>query len=760
MKPGESQVWSIVDMGNDPHYDVAFINNANQAAQVMWVVAADGEPLTRPEPVTDLKLSPGKRYSFIVSVPNTAAAGSTFSFRQLGFFDGDGQWPATPLTTVKVQGSPVTPFQIPQQLTPPHNAFHDLSNEPITEHRVAVFDQNPEQGPSTFSINGQTFPNPPVFQARIGTTEEWTIKNMSHSIHVFHTHQNNFQIMSMNGVRVPADGTPVVIPNVSFPPTGTQNEILVGGGLEDVVDIPAFNPVTNQPGEVVLRMQFKDFTGKYVYHCHIVDHEDNGMMAIVNVSPNDPVFAVGAGENAPPLVHVYDSLTGNLKTSFLAFDPQVVTGGVSVAVANLFGDNRQQIIVGAGPGSLPLVRVFDENGTPLPGILGNGFLAFSDLFRGGVNVAAGDLDSDGIQEIIVGEGAALNGEPRIRAFDVTNGSTLLDFLAFESSFHGGVRVAAGDVVGNGRVQIIAGRGPGSTPEVKVFRADTHVMADVLAFDQTFHGGVFVATGWVKGFAYQDVIVGAGPGLSLVRVLSNLSPQDNGANDSVTLTQWNQVSVAGFTTGLHVGSSFDASGSGDDLLAAPGPFHSPTVSVFRTGTLAPVRSFQAFGSTFTRGVNFGAIDRDGDASGGAGGAGGGGESDGLAGQVVSLIPRSSVRPPWSHGPHPVGHGVGLRPRRSGPSPNGTVVSGDYADLLLLADHWSHTGGIFSAGGATGDLLLSGYGSAALLGATGVNLAGHLLMTSSSTFLGTMPARMAMTLQEATVMPGTGGDMKPG
>jgi hypothetical protein len=90
----------------------------------------------------------------------------------------------------------------------------------------------------------------------------------------------------------------------------------------------------------------------------------------------------------------------------------------------------------------------------------------------------------------------------------------------------------------------------------------------------------------------------------------------------------------------------------------------------------------------------------------------------------------------------------------------VLSGNYTDLLLLADHWSHTGGILSVGGATGDLLLSGYGNAALLGATGLNLAGHLLMTSGLTLSGTVPANMAMTPQEAAVMPGTGGDMKPG
>jgi hypothetical protein len=424
--------------------------------------------------------------------------------------------------------------------------------------------------------------------------------------------------MSVNGTRIPADGTPVFIPNYSYPGAGLsppsnqnpQGENVVGGGLVDTIDIPAMDPVTGKPGTVVIRTLFRDFTGKYVYHCHIVDHEDGGMMANINVVPQDPIYAAGAGD--APLVNVYDSLTGDLKTSFQPFNPDTVEGGVNVAVANLYGDNRQQIIVGAGPGSPPLVRVFDENGNPLPGILGQGFLAYDNSFRGGVNVAAGDINADGIQEIITGEGTASNSEPRIRAFSGLDGKMLLDFLAFEQSFQGGVTVAAEDIAGNGRIQIIAGRGPGGTPEVKVFRAsDQYVMADFLAFDQSFKGGVFVATGWIKGFSFADVIVGAGPGSSQVRIFSSnltaMGPMMD-LNNTVDLAKWNQISVPGFTTGLHVAGRFDADGTGDDLLVAPGPSNAPTVAIYKTNTLASDGTFQAFPPSHKGGVNFGASGR--------------------------------------------------------------------------------------------------------------------------------------------------------
>src|SRR5205823_3341490 len=100
--------------------------------------------------------------------------------------------------------------------------------------------------------------------------------------------------------------------------------------------------------------------------------EDMGMMGIVNVVPDDPITATGSPEGTAPQVTIYDQATGQEKTSFLAFDPNLYQGGVRVAVANLYGDDRQQIIVGASSGNLPMVRVFDAaTGMPLPGLLGS-----------------------------------------------------------------------------------------------------------------------------------------------------------------------------------------------------------------------------------------------------------------------------------------------------------------------------------------------------------------------------------------------------
>ena len=91
---------------------------------------------------------------------------------------------------------------------------------------------------------------------RLGTVEEWTLINNSTSEHPFHIHINDFQVMSINGHPYNAHG------------------------LQDTVVIPA------KGGRVVIRQPYEDFTGKFVFHCHVIFHEDRGMMAVVQVLKN------------------------------------------------------------------------------------------------------------------------------------------------------------------------------------------------------------------------------------------------------------------------------------------------------------------------------------------------------------------------------------------------------------------------------------------------------------------------------------------
>ena len=111
---------------------------------------------------------------------------------------------------------------------------------------------------------------------RLGTTEEWTLLNKTPMPHPFHIHVNPFQVMSINDV----------------PYTAHSHE--------DVVSVPPrFNcdgakPPNCTPGKVVIRQRYEDFHGWFVFHCHILGHEDQGMMM------NVQVLAPGDVEGPPP----------------------------------------------------------------------------------------------------------------------------------------------------------------------------------------------------------------------------------------------------------------------------------------------------------------------------------------------------------------------------------------------------------------------------------------------------------------------------
>jgi hypothetical protein len=227
------------------------------------------------------------------------------------------------------------------------------------------------------------------------------------------------------------------------------------------------------------------------------------------------------GRAIGPRVSVFDGATGQLLHSFLAFDREF-TGGVRVAAGDVDGDGVADIITGAGPelgptGPNPLgpaVRVFDGG----EGTIKLDFLAYDASFRGGVFVAAGDLRGDRLADIITGPGAGSG--PLVRVFDGRDGSRIGSFLAGSPDFRGGLVVAAGDINGDGRAEILTGAGPGGQPRVKIFRgAGGELLADFLALPPLFRGGTFVAAGDVDGDGRADILTGVGTGLPLVQLFA-------------------------------------------------------------------------------------------------------------------------------------------------------------------------------------------------------------------------------------------------
>jgi serralysin len=204
----------------------------------------------------------------------------------------------------------------------------------------------------------------------------------------------------------------------------------------------------------------------------------------------DLVTGAGAGgaSHVRVLSRAPDASLGEL-ASFLAY-PIGFTGGVTVAAGDVDGDGRADIITGTGPGGASHVRVFRWNPDGSLTELAS-FLAYPPGFIGGVFVAAGDVDDDGRADVITGAG--LGGGSHVEVFSGADGSLRRSFFAYDPGLLSGVRVAASDIDGDGRADIITGPGPGGGPEVRVFGGATGgLLLSLFAYDPGLTTGLFVA----------------------------------------------------------------------------------------------------------------------------------------------------------------------------------------------------------------------------------------------------------------------------
>jgi hypothetical protein len=236
------------------------------------------------------------------------------------------------------------------------------------------------------------------------------------------------------------------------------------------------------------------------------------------------LMAVGADAGGGPQVRVFDFTTGKQLFNFYAYAP-TFSGGVRVAVGDVTGDGVPDVITAPGGGGGPQIKVFD--GTT--GALVRNFFAFSPSFTGGVNVAAGDVNGDGVADIITA--AAAGGGPQVKVFDGKTGAVLANFYAYSAAFTGGVRVAAGDFNQDGKVDIVTAPGAGGGPHVKIFNAAAFgpvgtvpgLINQFFAFAPTFTGGVYLAAnGDITGDGKTDLVVSTGSGAGEVKVIDGSS----------------------------------------------------------------------------------------------------------------------------------------------------------------------------------------------------------------------------------------------
>lgn len=213
------------------------------------------------------------------------------------------------------------------------------------------------------------------------------------------------------------------------------------------------------------------------------------------------------------------SLDGSARLLSL-IDPYPLTaGGVRVAVGDVTGDGFEDVVTVPGPGQPALVKIYD--GAKLPNgqvIEVNEFYAFGKDFTKGAYVAVGQTDPLTFRkEIIIGAGTG--GPPVVRVFDSTStgvAAPLRETFAYVSTFTGGVRVASADCNNDGRDDVITAAGPGGGPHVKIIDAflfdPNQPIDEFFAYDATFLGGVYVAAGELDGVpTRKDIVTGAGEG---------------------------------------------------------------------------------------------------------------------------------------------------------------------------------------------------------------------------------------------------------
>lgn len=255
MRPGEVQRWRIIHAGWQD--DIFFELEKHQ----LHAIARDGIPLaeiglTPPPAPTDpakMLLAPGQRVDVLVK----AGEPGTYALRALPNDQGYAS-PTGPLARIVVAGDPL-PMNLPAALPKP--AHRSIADDEITGRREVRFSAtHPEKGATehwqefSFMIDGKTFDPKRIDQRlKLGAVEEWTVINEHKDDHVFHIHVNDFELTKVNGVPLPK---PIWL---------------------DTAILPRY-------GSITFRTRFEDFTGIFMMHCHMMNHEELGMMQTVEVT--------------------------------------------------------------------------------------------------------------------------------------------------------------------------------------------------------------------------------------------------------------------------------------------------------------------------------------------------------------------------------------------------------------------------------------------------------------------------------------------
>jgi FtsP/CotA-like multicopper oxidase with cupredoxin domain len=587
-KAGQTEIWVLANVSDFAYMNVQLTETATGRHPPLAIVGQDGNPYTAVHyPPTDngtrLLIPPASRFAIAVTIPAegelvlempergggakaiTAPGvlytnnGSDNPPAELGslsvlpsavsYADGFFVFPTQVLARAAPTqpGGVTTPF-IEGQSLGAYTSYVDLSKiTPDFKRQILIsggFLNNTASAadPKAFvyAFDGGAFPNVPLIQPRLNSVEEWRFVNHNNDEHPIHVHVNDFQVVEYfdptTGLRTGPDA--FSIDNANAPAPTMQSD-------ESVI----------QPGVLAIRTRFDEYTGLYVMHCHRLNHEDNGLMALINVIPAVSIYAVAipGAPGKPAEVRLYDGNGDRFVGTTIPFPG--FEGSVNVAMGDVDGDGILDLIVGAGKDHAPEVVVYAGASIRGKGAFGTElarFQPFDSAAREGVSVAAAQIDGTNSDNIIVGSGPGIPSEVKVYqiplAVSASAGPKLFASFKPYGEDRSGVSVATGFVdFSTGRESIVTAPGPGIPTRVKVFAfpllnpvekavrggaqaADQPVnTASFVPFGYDYRGGVSLATGWLAGSlgGAKRIIVSELTDSGSVKIFSSGSALDGG-----------------------------------------------------------------------------------------------------------------------------------------------------------------------------------------------------------------------------------------